>query len=561
MSAPTDHSSPLTVAERIALVLAAHTDEVFGLMGNGNAYLIDAFARLTDVRFRAVRHEVATVAAADAYYRVTRRPAVATATYGAGFTNTLTALTEAAMSHSPMIVVVGDAPSTGLRPWDVDQIALADACGAPTYVVDAATPGATTLEALRHAMRERVPVVLSLPYDVPTADAADETLDLDASVGPEPVPVDADAARAAAEALIASERPVVLAGRGARAAADAVTAIADELGALTAATAPTRGLFAGRTLDLGVSGGFSSERTLDYLRQADVVLVVGAGLNQFTTAFTTAFAPDARILRVDDVAEPGGTVPSELVLGDATLATAAILEQLRGAERRERWVGVDPEHVSGAQFDREPGDPLAPSGLLDPRSLMRELDTIVPENRVVASDGGHFIGWSHMYWRLPSVDSVALVGTQFQSIGLGFSSAPGAAVGAPDRTLVVTTGDGGGLMALADLDSVVRIADSAIVVVFNDGAYTAETTQYGTLGLDEQAMLIEQVDFAKLGEGVGAEGVIVRTLDDLQALRDWVARGATGTIVLDCRIDNTIIAPYQLEIMGVLHRTAKRIEA
>ncbi|MGO2111350.1 MAG: thiamine pyrophosphate-dependent enzyme, partial [Pseudoclavibacter sp.] len=229
------------------------------------------------------------------------------------------------------------------------------------------------------------------------------------------------------------------------------------------------------------------------------------------------------------------------------------------AEPRERWAGIQAAQVDGAHFDRDAGDPNAPADLVDPRALMRELDAIVPENRIVASDGGHFLGWVHYHWRLSAADSITLVGTQFQSIGLGFPSAPGVAAAAPDRTLAVVTGDGGGLMALADLDSVVRSAPSAIIMVFNDAAYTAEVTQYGTLGLDESAMLIDRVDFAKFAEGVGATGVVVRTLDDLAPVREWAANGAKGSILLDCRIDGSIVAPYQQEIMANMHKTAKRI--
>src|SRR5690606_4626207 len=140
-------------------------------------------------------------------------------------------------------------------------------------------------------------------------------------------------------------------------------------------------------------------------------------------------------------------------------AVSELLTRIRtapGEAAAPTWKGVDPAHVAGSQDAREPGDSLSPAGLLDPRSLVRELDALIPANRVIASDGGHFLGWIHSYFRFPTTDTVALVGTQFQSIGLGFSSAPGAAAAAPDRTLVVNTGDGGGLMAIADLDSVVR---------------------------------------------------------------------------------------------------------
>ncbi len=120
--------------------------------------------------------------------------------------------------------------------------------------------------------------------------------------------------------------------------------------------------------------------------------------------------------------------------------------------------------------------------------------------------------------------------------------------------LVVSTGDGGGLMAIADLDSTVRTADRATIIVYNDAAYTAEVTQYGQLGLNEQPMLIEQVDFTKFAEGVGARGTVVESLADLEEWAAWAASGESGAWLLDCRISNSIVAPYQQEIMENLKR-------
>ncbi|KAB1659575.1 thiamine pyrophosphate-binding protein [Pseudoclavibacter chungangensis] len=557
-----------SIADRLATTIAAHTSDVFGLMGNGNAYLIDAFRRLTDVRFTAVRHETATVASADAYHRVSRRLAVATTTYGAGFTNALTSLTEAAMARTPVLVVVGDAPTSGARPWDVEQSALGTTVGVRSVVVTAAAPGRAALDAIRYALEHRTPVLLELPYDLPALDAPDEDLDLTERPARAPVAIDVERTDDAARALLSARRPLVLAGRGARGAAAELVALADRLGAASVSTAPARGTFGNRALDLGVCGGFASERTLARTRAADVVLVVGAGLNQFTTAFGTAFAPDARVIRIDDDAPAPNPIVTDEITGDARLAVERILAVIGDAGVGQAHVAADgavpaaavDDTAPGTRLDREQGEERAADGRLDPRSLSIALDALLPTDRLVVSDGGHFIGWANMYFRLPSPDSITLVGTAFQSIGLGFASAPGAAAAAPERTLVVVTGDGGGLMALADLDSVVRSARSAVVVVFNDAAYTAEVTQYGTLGLDEGPMRIDEVDFAAIGRGVGAEGAVVRSLDDLDALRAWQDAGARGTFVLDCRVSGAVIAPYQREIMERLHAAARRID-
>ena len=89
-----------TVSAHVAVTLARHIDHVFGVMGNGNAWFLDALVRDTPATYTAVRHEAGAVVAADAHYRAGGGLAAATATYGAGFTNTLTALAEAVQALS-----------------------------------------------------------------------------------------------------------------------------------------------------------------------------------------------------------------------------------------------------------------------------------------------------------------------------------------------------------------------------------------------------------------------------------------------------------------------------
>src|ERR671912_724266 len=101
----------------------------------------------------------------------TQPPCGARDTYGAGFTNTLTALAEAVQAHVPLVLVVGDEPTSGRRPWGVDQIALASAVGARTYTVGRTDAAATTVIAIEHALTYRVPTVLAIPYDVAALDA------------------------------------------------------------------------------------------------------------------------------------------------------------------------------------------------------------------------------------------------------------------------------------------------------------------------------------------------------------------------------------------------------
>ncbi len=311
-----------TVSAHVAATLARHIDHVFGVMGNGNAYFLDALERSTDVGYTAVRHEAGGVVAADAYHRAGGGLAAATATYGAGFTNTLTALAEAVQAHVPLVLVVGDEPTSGRRPWGVDQIALASAVGARTYTVGRADAAATTVIAIEHALTYRVPTVLAIPYDVaaleagPVPDAPEPRL-------PEPVaprgPFAAQAIRDAAVALAGAKRPFLLAGRGAwiAGAGAALGAVADATGALTASTALGRGIFPRPEFDLGVTGGFGAEAAMELVGQADVAVVFGASLNQFTMRFGALFAPGTRVFQID--LAPAATHPhvGGYIRGDA----------------------------------------------------------------------------------------------------------------------------------------------------------------------------------------------------------------------------------------------------
>ncbi len=541
-----------TVSASIVSALLPVTSEVFGVMGNGNAHFLDAVLAAPALHYTAVRHEAGAVAAADAYFRASGRLAVATTTYGAGFTNALTPLAEAVQAGIPLVLVVGDAPTAGMRPWDVDQSQVAKGLGATTFTVSAGRPRAVAAAAVEHALRHREAVVLAIPYDLAAAEALEE----DAAAAPASMPLDPpageDVERVAA-ILASAERPLVLAGRGAwvSGAGEAVRALAWSLGALTATSGLGAGLFGDDAGALGIAGGWASERTAHLIEQADVVLVLGARLNQFTTRFGHSFGPTARVVQVDVAAGPTSPAVTDFVRGDARLTAEALLAAVEPRDGAHRWSTIAADAALRAHDARDDGAPTAPDGRLDPRSLCRVLDRMLPADRTIVQDGGHFIGWAPGYLHLPAPNRLIMVGTAYQTIGLGFPSAVGAARALPDSTIVLCTGDGGALMALADLDSFIRTARRAVIVVFNDAAYGAEIHQYAVRGIDSRPMLIEEVDFAAVAAAFGARSATIASLGDLTAVEDWLASDDDGVLLLDCKISQHVVAPYMQEIVAV----------
>ncbi|WP_181275909.1 thiamine pyrophosphate-binding protein [Brevibacterium oceani] len=541
----------------VAHTLARHIDEVFGLMGNGNAYFLDALLTSTSANYTAVRHEAGAVVAADAHFRTSGRIAAATTTYGAGFTNTLTALAEAAQAKVPLVLVVGDEPTSGPRPWDVDQIAMASTVGVRTYTVGRVDAAAATVTAVEHALTYRVPVVLAIPYDVATLDIGDIP-EVPGPGRPVPLAPATDFARVSLDRLAAelaeAKRPVLLAGRGAwLAGAEAeLGALAEATGALTATTALGRNVFPDVEFDLGVTGGFGAPGAMERIREADVAVVFGASLNQFTMRFGELFDPSTQVWQIDTDDRATNARVGGFVRADAKLAASELVTRLHrdGAQSSGWRETVDTTADRAYEVGRE----FAEDGRLDPRTASARLGELLPDDRVVVSDGGHFIAWANMFWEPSAPDRLAMVGTAFQSIGLGWHSVAGAARANQESTIVLTTGDGGGAMALSDLDTAIRSAGGrGIAVVFNDAAYGAEVNLYGLKGLEKSPMLIDEIDFAALATAAGGHGVEVRSLADLDVVEEWTVTPVEDRkfLLLDLRISGAIIAPYQEEVIRV----------
>lgn len=542
-----------TVSTAIADVLAERASHLFGLMGNGNAHLI---SHLTShgFPFTSGRHEAAAVAMADAYYRACGRIAAATTTYGAGFTNAYTALAEARLARVPLVLIVGDAPSTGPRPFDINQTASAEAIGVVTLVAHRANTVAIAHRAFDLALRTVQPVVLAIPYDLAT-----EPLDGQSDLEPMPAkPVwnasGKDLDRVAG-ILRNAQRPLLLAGRGVLLgdATGPFKELGDRLGAMFMTSVMATNLV-DSPWNLGIAGGFAREHRLDLARQADVVLVAGASMNSFQHRYGTLFGPDARVIRIDN--EPPSDHPhvDKYIRADLAPFLEALTGRIPTADEHRTWRHAAAE-VAEDEF-RSIGpyeDPkeFGPDGRLNPRTVVAALEQILPPLRSIVMDGGHFMGWAPMYLSVPDPQAMVLVGTAFQSIGLGFSSAPGVSIAHPERTTVFITGDGGGLMGLADFETFLRTTRRGVVIALNDAAYGAELHQYASKGLDPTAMLIDEVDFSAIGRALGAAGHKATTLEDLKILQDWLAKNDKGVFVLDVAISREVIVEWMSASLAV----------
>jgi thiamine pyrophosphate-dependent acetolactate synthase large subunit-like protein len=204
---------------------------------------------------------------------------------------------------------------------------------------------------------------------------------------------------------------------------------------------------------------------------------------------------------------------------------------------RERIRSGDNHHYP---HDESSGD------FIDPRTLSKAVDAILPLDRVVASDSGHFCGWVPRYLRVPNARASCL-SHSFQSVGLGLPSVIGLAIANPGKLAVLGTGDGGFLMSMADLETAVRLKLRLCILVYNDASYAAEVHYFRRQGYSVDIVQFPPNDFVAIARGFGARGVTVRTLADLDPVKAWVAEGAPGVFVIDGKINPDLEADWHAE--------------
>jgi acetolactate synthase-1/2/3 large subunit len=526
----------MLVSEAVGATLAGlGADTVFGVVGSGNFHVTNALIA-NGARFVAARHECGAACAADAWARGTGRVGILSVHQGPGLTNALTGITEAAKSRTPLLVLAADVAGAAVRSnFRIDVAALAASVGAVAdRLYSPATAAADAARAYRTAQQERRTVVLAMPLDVQAAHCDPPRIPPVPPLAP-PAPAP-EAAAGLAQALTEAERPVFVAGRGARAARVPLEELADACGALLATSAVAKGLFHGSPWDLGVSGGFASPLTAELITAADLVVGWGSSLNMWTMRHGKLIGPGARVAQVDDDSTAIGAHRQVdiAVHGDVAQTARVVLASMR-PQPGYRSADLQARIAREVRWRDVPYDDQGGDGVIDPRTLTIALDDLLPADRVVAIDSGNFMGYPSMFLSVP--DEQGFCFTQaYQSIGLGLASAIGAALAQPDRLAVAALGDGGALMGVSELETVVRLGLPMVIVVYDDEAYGAEVHHFGPDGFALDTVRFPPADIAAIGRGFGCAGVTVRSLEDLGPVRDWLAGPRDRPLVIDAKV-------------------------
>ena len=556
---------PIKGFERIADALAeAGVNCIFGVLGDDTGPLIVATSE-RGIRYIFARHENQAVAMADGYSRATGRIGVVTVTGGPGFSNAITAINSAHRGKSRVCILVGtgNVAEDDLEPGAIrstppaswlkffPQTAVLNTLG-----ILSAKP-ATANSAWRDtrlAMQQAATatVVLILPRDVleGTVDEHESHFQPTLQSTDVPLPPKEEQINAIADLLQetwAINRPMILAGRGAldAGAAPALKQLGALTGALMATTLHANALFDGDPYNLGICGTYATPVASELIPRTDCVLVFGAGLNSLTTYKNTMF-PKAMIIQVDtDPNAFGRFVDVELAIQADTRLTAEMLvaELERRTHQSEGFRTPEVrESIAGFQASAGLRD-KSEAGLVDPRTLMIELDRMLPPERILCADGGQQARFAIRYVSVKQERNF-LQASDAGAIGLGMGIAIGAAVARPDELVMAAIGDASMMMALGDLETAIRLELPILVVVSNDEALGSEVNFLSEQGLCTDVAMTPTPSFAAIAESMGAKSATVRSVRDLKFVEGWLRDRPKIPLLLDCRINPEVRAHF-----------------
>ena len=426
-------------------------------------------------------------------------------------------------------------------------------------------------ELLREAFRiaysgKKGPVHLSYPKDIMEAEIEDTLLPPSAyKVKSEYF--DRRLVIDAAAKLVKAKKPAMLVGSGVVAsdATSEVLELAEMLNIPVATTPKAKGAFPeSHGLSLGVLGLCGSPAAEEYLLgDVDVLLVVGASLNQMTT-----FSWDPRIMPSDclihiniDPAEIGKNYTADIgLVGDCRAVLYEIsfrilreLQEYDPTTQRPAEAITEFKKKTGMFLDEEKMH--SESVPIKPQALMRELQELLPKDAIVFFDTGNHICWAIHYLRFDMPNFISAFG--MLTMGYATAAAIGGKLAAPDRPVIAVVGDGCFQMNGMEIATAVNY-DIPVVWIVNNNARLGLVHELQKFSLGEKTVstTFKQVNFAKVAEGLGAQGFRIEKPGELSKIWPQALESRKPTVI-DCLIAPDEVPPLDRWVKGVKELNAR----
>ena len=545
----------------IESLIAEGVDVIFGYPGGA---ILPTYDALLDSKIRhvLVRHEQGATHMAEGYARVSGRPGVVIVTSGPGATNAVTGIADAYMDSTPMVVISGQVGTSLIGNdafQEVDFVGITRPCTKHNYLVkDVRDVARIVKEAFYIAGAGRPgPVVIDMPKDVQQAEHSfsyPNKVDLRGfkpTIRGNPRQIER-----AVEAIEQSEKPLFYVGGGVQwsGAAAELTALARGLGIPVTETLMGLGSVpASDPLCLGMLGMHGSYGTNTAVCNTDCLIAIGARFDDRVTGRIADFAPKAKsIIHVDiDPSSISKNVKVDVpIVGDIKAVLTDMLDAVRSREsigkRKAVWAKW---HQQILEWKRE--RPLYENGnhkerdSVSPLHVIEEMHRLTKGDCIIATDVGQHQMWIAQLFPFERPRSLLTSGG-LGTMGYGLPAGIGAKFAAPDRKVVVVTGDGSIQMNIQELGTAVQYGVDVKVVILNNyflGMVRQWQERFYQERYSYSAMSVP--NFVKLADAYGAKGFRIEKSKELAATMKE-AFATPGPVLID------IVIPKEEAVMPMI---------
>ena len=515
-------------------------DTVFGYPGGAILDIYDALYKHSDeIRHILTSHEQGASHAADGYARATGKVGVCMATSGPGATNLVTGIATAYMDSVPVVAITANVGKSLLGRDSFQEVDIAGITMPITkhnFIVKDVEMLAPVLRRAFHIARSGRPgpVLVDITKNVTGAETEYERKEPEAIVRVADTIREEDIDRAV-EMISQAKRPFIFVGGGASIsdASREVSELAHKIQAPVCDSLMGKGAFPGEDpLYTGMLGMHGTKASNFGVVHCDLLITIGARFSERVTGDASRFAKKAKILQIDiDPAEINkNVIVDSSIIGDVKSVLQILNPKLPEKEHKswlEEITALKNKYPLKYSEDRLTGP-----------YVLQELYRITKGDALIVTEVGQNQMWAAQYYKYREPRTFLTSGG-LGTMGYGLGASLGAKLGCPDKLVVNVAGDGCFRMNMNELATAARYNIPVIQLVLNNHVL-GMVRQWQNLFYGRRysaTVLDDNVDFVKLAEALGAEGMRVTKREEVApALEKAIALGRP--VVIDCIIDN-----------------------
>ena len=519
----------------VRTLIEEKVDTVFGYPGGQVLHIYDELQKKRHhIRHILTAHEQGAAHAADGFARTTGKVGVVIATSGPGASNLVTGIATAYLDSVPMVAITGNVPTDQIGRDSFQELDIADITMPITkhnYIVkDIRDLHRILKQAFAIAREGRCgPVLVDIPKDIQTAKTEFSDITLPQK---NPSALSEDALSSAAEIIERAERPFIYCGGGVVSAdaGELVKQLSKRIDAPCGAS--LMGLSAiehNFPSMLGLTGMHGLPRATLAMKNADVIIAIGARFTDRATGAHGEIVKNAKIVQIDiDPAEVDKNVKdAAYIIGEIRPALTALLERVK-PQKHLKWQ----KDVASlpCKSKTETGDKLTPYKIIDTVAIYSNGLSIV-------TDVGQHQMWTAQRYPISGARSFLTSGG-LGTMGYGMGAAIGASLAKSGKRCVLFTGDGSFGMNLNELATAVSYKIPLVVIIMNNKSLgMVREWQKAMFTRESQSILNRKTDFSLLAKAFGADGARVKNIHELEAaLKRAFDEKNTLPFVIDCDI-------------------------